>query len=170
MFLQFIPLFLLLLLVFACFCFDCRFEPFKPKCMNKRMTYEAFLINEVSKRGPKHSTMTKLCQETQAKRSIKTQRSREARTGVPETIMTWPWQPPRAVVAATPLVAPTSPDFIVLLRGFSVFHAVFLHLCWKFIFKGDVFAFKGDIHLIHSQFSIIFYFRVRLDQREKRET
>ena len=62
-----------------------------------------------------------------------------------------------------PVVTPVSPDFSVLLRGFSVFHAVFIRLCCKFIFEG------GCIwtHLFHSStilippFSIIF--RVRLD-------
>ena len=49
------------------------------------MTNEDLMINNASKRGPKHSTMTKLCQEPQAKRSIKTQRSGEVRPGAPDT-------------------------------------------------------------------------------------
>jgi len=36
----------------AClFWLDYRFEPFKPKCMDKRMTYKALMVNEASKRG-----------------------------------------------------------------------------------------------------------------------
>jgi len=34
------------------FLFDCRFEPFKPKCVDKRITYEALVVNEASKKGP----------------------------------------------------------------------------------------------------------------------
>jgi len=61
--------------------------------MDTRMTYEALMVNEASKRGPKYPTMTKLCQELRVERSIKTQRSGTMRPGMPE-----------AMVAATPVV------------------------------------------------------------------
>ena len=60
--LWFISLFSLLHLVFAYFGFNCRFELLKPKCMDKRRTYKALMINEVRKGGLKHPTTTKSCQ------------------------------------------------------------------------------------------------------------
>ena len=45
-------LFPLLCMVFACFGYNFVFEPFKPKCMDKRMISETLMINKASKRGP----------------------------------------------------------------------------------------------------------------------
>jgi len=42
-----------ILLGVGCFDFDFRFEPFKPKCMDKRMIFNASMINEASEGDPK---------------------------------------------------------------------------------------------------------------------
>jgi len=56
----------------AClFRFDYTFEPCKPKYMDKRMTYEALMVNEASKRGPIYPITTKSCQEPRAKEASK---------------------------------------------------------------------------------------------------
>jgi len=113
-FVIYIPIFSIVL-VFAYFDFDFRFEPFKPKCMDKRMIFEALMINESSKVGPKQPNTG--IQWHIPRSRTKQQETTEARPtshhrGQPQ------WEP-QTVVVSMAVAAPLSPRLFIFLRGFS---------------------------------------------------